>query len=58
MSQRGEIQILAYSLHKEQMCLKVSEYTALSSKKFLISYAMETEAFSHICEEKEMKTGV
>lgn len=58
MSQRGAIQILASTFHKEKMCLKVSEYIALFPKKFLISDAMETEAFSDICEEKERKTEV
>lgn len=38
------------------MCLKISEYTALFPQKFLIRYAVETEAFGHIWEEKEKKT--
>lgn len=40
------------------MRLKDSEYAVLFPKKFLIRYAVETEAFSHIWEEKRQKYNI
>lgn len=36
------------SFHRQKLCIKVSEYTAIFAKRFLIRYAVETEAFNHI----------
>jgi hypothetical protein len=57
MLQREEIQISHPHFIGSNMS-EVSEYAMIFPKKFLIRYAVESEAFNHTCEEKERKTEV